>query len=220
MARKFSTWNHYNIVGYYDAFQEHVRAVKYLPENRLICVTNAHWDRYWEHPEDIGIYERMHTLPTLFTDDDNPFAEADFCDLADAGWVKYLQLAVGQFDFNETVIRDADFAGNDIALHLTGGYLVGRDLIPSDDLHAPPTVLTLRNPKITLALDKGNLANRDLTDSFPGFWRNFAAGQSVDVTGFLHGGDLLYLRLQNSAGHLIAVTFRAQVMYIQQEETP
>lgn len=218
MGRKFNTWNNYNVVGFYSEFQENVRAVKYLPENKLICVTFILGDRYWEHPEDIDDVSKLRPLPRPFTDDDNPFEEADFSEIAAAGWVKYLRLGVRDFDFNETVIRRIEIRDDRILLHLSGGYLSGRDLIPTDPMEAPPTVLTVRNPEITLELDGNELMNRNLTEDFTEFWQYYGKNQPVRIVGYIDGSGILYLRMKNYEEHLIAVTFRAQIFFIKFEK--
>ncbi len=218
MGRKFNTWNHYNMVGFYAEFQENIRAVKYLPENKLICVTNACWDRYWEHPEDIDDVSKLRPLPRPFTDDDNPFEEADFSEITAAGWMKYLRLSVRDFDFNESVIRRIETCDDRILLYLSGGYLSGRDLIPTDPMDAPPTVLTVRNPEITLKLDGNELSNRNLTEDFTEFWQDYAKNQPVHIVGYMDSLEFLYLRMKNFTGHLIAVTFRGKLFSIEIEK--
>ena len=53
MGRCFSESNHYNIVGFCNEFQEHVRIVRYLPENRLVCIICRIGGGFWNHPDDI-----------------------------------------------------------------------------------------------------------------------------------------------------------------------
>ena len=53
MGRCFSESNHYSIVGFCNEFQEHVRIVRYLPENRLVCIICRIGGGFWNHPDDI-----------------------------------------------------------------------------------------------------------------------------------------------------------------------
>lgn len=38
MARRFNTYNNYNIVGFSNLMQEYIRAVRFKPDGRLVCV--------------------------------------------------------------------------------------------------------------------------------------------------------------------------------------
>ena len=71
--------------------QEWIRIVKYLPENRLVCVDNILWGDVWDHPEDVLQDKTPRKLfPATLQDAQECLAEATMEEITAAGWDKYL----------------------------------------------------------------------------------------------------------------------------------
>ena len=91
--------------------QEWIRIVKYLPENRLVCVDNVLWGDVWDHPEDVLRNKTPRNLfPATLQDAQACLAEATMEEIVAAGWDKYL--LYGEMAITEQMQELLDRMGN------------------------------------------------------------------------------------------------------------
>ncbi len=92
--KPFDDYSNENRVAFNYETQEWIRIVKYLPENRLVCVDNVLWGSAWDHPLDVLPIEtpRKQLFPATLEDAKKNLAEVTLEEIAAAGWDKYLPL--------------------------------------------------------------------------------------------------------------------------------
>ena len=90
-SKQFDDYSNNNRIKSNDLTQEWIRIVKYLPENRLVCVDNALWGDIWDHPEDVlqdkpkkKVFERNLEKAKEYLE------EVTFDEIVAVGWDKYL----------------------------------------------------------------------------------------------------------------------------------
>ena len=163
MVRRYNTANQYNIVGFCDEFQEFIRIVRYLPENRLVCVIRLFDSGFWNHPDDIHDKSRYVILPPE-SEQNPPFAEVSYEEAAAAGWDRYLRIFRTDYDFNETSIHAAQEDDEKLTLTMWGGFIDGRRLYTNAIPRTNRFFLHIHKP---FTVHRGPFNEADLTGRFP-----------------------------------------------------
>lgn len=218
MVRRYNTANQYNIVGFCDEFQEFIRIVRYLPENRLVCVIRLFDSGFWNHPDDIHDKSRYVILPPE-SEQTPPFAEVSYEEAADAGWDRYLRIFRTDYDFNETSIHAAQEDDEKLTLTMWGGFIDGRRLYTNAIPRTNRFFLHIHKPFTVL---KGPFNEEDLTGRFPEWFAEFASGGAEPVlfTEWYHDGtDFIRFCLRNPAGEIMQIHFQSRRIEVEIDRT-
>ncbi len=217
MRRRFNTCNQYNIVGFCDEFQEFIRIVRYVPENRLVCVICLFDGGFWNHPDDIKNESKYVLLPP--ESDQIVFEEVSYEEVAAAGWDKYLRVFRDDYDFNETSIHAAHEDTEKLTLTMWGGFIDGRRLYTNVIPRTNRFFLHIHKP-YTIRI--GVLEKENLNEHFPEWFAEFAAGSTEPILfteSFYDGTDFLHLHLRNPKGEIVQIHFQSRYIEIEIDRT-
>ncbi len=218
MRRRFNSCNNYNIVGFCDEFQEFIRIVRYIPENRLVCVICLIGGGYWNHPDDINDESRYVLLPPE-SEENHTFEEVSYEEVASAGWDKYLHVFRSDYDFNETSIHAAYENNTKLTLTMRGGYIDGRQLYTNSIPRTNQFFLHIYKP---FTVHKGPFDEEDLTDCFPEFFADFASDGTAPVLfteSYYDGTDFIHIHVWNPKGEIAQLHIRSRRMEIEIDRT-
>ena len=110
-VKRFDDYSYSHRVKFNQHTQEWIRIVKYLPENRLVCVDNVLWGEVWDHPEDVLRNKTPRNLfPATLQEAQEYLAEATMEEIVAAGWDKYL--LYGEMPMTEQMQEMLDRMGN------------------------------------------------------------------------------------------------------------
>jgi len=218
MRRRYNTANQYNIIGFCDEFQEFIRIVRYLPENRLVCVICLFDSGFWNHPDDIHDKSKYVILPPE-TEQNPPFAEVSYEEVAAAGWDKYLRVHRTDYDFNETAIHAAQEDDEKLTLTMWGGFIDGRRLYTNAIPRTNRFFLHIHKP---FTIHKGPFNEVDLTERFPEWFAEFASGGAEPVlfTEWYHDGtDFIRFCLRNPDGEFMQIHLKSRWIEVEIDRT-
>ena len=217
MGRRFSESNHYNIVGFCDEFQEFIRIVRYLPENRLVCVICLFGGGFWNHPDDIKNESKYVVLPP--ESDQIVFEEVSYEEVAAAGWDKYLHIFRTDYDFNETAIHAAHEDTEKLTLTMWGGFIDGRRLYTDSIPRTNRFYLHIYKP---FTVHKGPFKEEDLTEGFTEWFDIFASGGAEPVLfteWYFDGTDFIHFLLRNPKSEIEQIHIQSRHMEIEIDRT-
>lgn len=225
MPRKFNTTNRYNIIGFCYEMQEHIRIVRYVPENRLVCVVNLSSRMFWNHPEDIN-NERKLVPISGGQDEKEVFAEVSYAEVAAAGWEKYLRIYHTNYDFNDSHIEAVAEDNETITLTMWGGYIGGRYVFSDDIPRTARFFLHIHKPaEIRLEMRRGLPVpepESDLSARLPEFFDEFTSGsigKCLFVDSFHTGTKSLNFRLRNPVGEIAYLDFSGRYIELAIDRT-
>lgn len=217
MRRRYNTANQYNIVGFCDEFQEFIRIVRYVPENRLVCVICLFDSGFWNHPDDIKNESKYVVLPP--ESDQIVFEEVSYEEVAAAGWDKYLRVFRTDYDFNETTIHAAHEDTGKLTLTMWGGFIDGRRLYTNVIPRTNRFFLHIHKP---FTIHKSPFNEVDLTERFPEWFAEFASGGAEPVLfteWYYDGADYIRFCLRNPAGELMQIHFQSRWIEVEIDRT-
>ena len=213
MRRRYNTANQYNIVGFCDEFQEFIRIVRYVPENRLVCVICLFDSGFWNHPDDIKNESKYVVLPP--ESDQIVFEEVSYEEVTAAGWDKYLRVFRTDYDFNETSIHAAHEDTGKLTLTMRGGFIAGRRLYTESIPRTNRFYLHIYKP---YTINKGAFREEDLTEGFTEWFDIFASGGAEPVLfteGYYDGSDSIHFHLRNPQGKIEQIHIQSRHMEIE-----
>ena len=218
MRRRFNECNQYNIVGFCNEFQEFIRIVRYVPENRLVCIICIIGGGFWNHPDDIPDESKYVPLPPE-SDRSMVFEEVSYEEVAAAGWDKYLRIFCDDYDFNETTIHAAQEDDTKLTLTLWGGFISGRRLYTENIPRTNRFYLHIHKP---YTIYKGAFREETLTEGFTEWFDIFASGGAEPVLfteGYYDGTDSIHFRLRNPKGEMEQIHIQSRYMEIEIDRT-
>lgn len=217
MRRRFNKCNHYNIVGFKKEYQEFIRIVRYVPENRLVCIIRLIGGGFWNHPDDIKNESKYVLLPP--ESDEIVFEEVSYEEVAAAGWDKYLRVFRGDYDFIETAIHAVHEDAEKLTLTMRGGYIAGRhqyiDSIPRTNRF----YLHIYKP---FTVHKGPFKEEDLTEGFTEWFYIFAsagAEPALVTEGYFDATDYIHLHLSNPKNEIEQIHIQCRHIEIEIDRT-
>ena len=218
MVRRFHEANQYNIVGFHEEFQEFIRIVRYLPENRLVCVIRLFCGGFWNHPKDINMESKYIPLPPE-TDENSVFEEVSYEEVAAAGWDKYLRVFRTDYDFNETSIHAVCEDDKKLTLTMWGGFINGRRLYTDSIPRTNRFFLHIYKP---FTICKGPFDEEEQTGCFPAWFTEFSSGGAEPVLfteWYYDGPDFLRLCLRSPAGKFLQIHVRSRRIEVEIDRT-